>query len=78
MPGAVRKPHLSVSRLVGAVSNCAVSTHMPIRCGWKSQLPDWIEFDAVFNRPYRAWGTYRITDLFSKTSYNLRYIWQIA
>ena len=59
--------------LVGAVSNCAVSTHAPMWSGWKSQLPGWTAFGAVANRTYRAWGKYRITDLFSETSYRSCY-----
>ena len=35
------------SRLVGTVSNCAVSIHALMWCGWKSQLPGWTAFGAV-------------------------------
>ena len=31
-----------------------------------------IECGAVSNRTYRAWGKYRITELFSETSLSLR------
>ena len=62
-----------IYRLVGAVSNCAVSAHALMWCGWKSQLPGWTVFGAVANRTYRAWGKYRITDLFSETSSNRTY-----
>ena len=34
----------------------------------KPRLPGWTEFGAVGNRTYRAWGKYRITELFSETS----------
>ena len=32
-----------IALMVGAVSNCAVSNHAPMRCGWKPHLPGWNE-----------------------------------
>ena len=50
--GAVRQPPLPFSRLVGAVSNCAVSTHVPTGPGGNIELPNY------FLKPHTVCATF--------------------